>query len=666
MSIVRNAKKQDFDYYLTNLDWDDGTPIDRDIHQFTRNDVFDHTYEKPGFYSVKGLVFKFERVMIDITPKRTDGLMPVSNIGANQFAYWEQKTADDGDKEIRSKETISSLSSSLSEIKIRDGFEESSWIIKHKTSVNHDVRIGSDEFRLIAGLDSSWKGCFIAPITNASPDEQQDGISIQIPIKMDISNIDVIYYEFEVNLANPNGENNPSEYAILERSHPPLISDDGDINPDYGVRFDSARFINGLGGNSNDSNRTELKDNGWQKISGYIFVQEPESIASNGSDISGLDYQILESMVMIFPRRRSDTPQDEDVISYIGVRGVTIRTPNTKNIFRPNEWQRFYSNMLVNPRDDYQSPLYEIDDFAMIGGVSEKSSHFKTLTALAAFDRDEKLYKNNSLISSYNPYDFIAIYDTMAKYNSEYYSEVLDSYTNPVHEDYAPYWKSDESIVEFKSLFDKKRIHNGLVDREYHGVLKDTELINVDISTTKVHKGVIPLWKQIGVTEENATPKNPALYDNITYWKNIIPKDYKLTDRSGFSKEPLEDPTKGSLTPRIPRLVWIIDEDDDQNWNGGYYWPQLPKMTKGGVFAEPIDLDQYGAGIITTDTPIDETLFNITFDADEVEELQDITDNYNIEYRVDGILDLDDNDRVELITKDISDTLEKDFDRQAF
>ena len=89
-------------------------------------------------------------------------------------------------------------------------------------------------------------------------------------------------------------------------------------------------------------------------------------------------------------------------------------------------------------------------------------------------------------------------------------------------------------------------------------------------------------------------------------------------------------------------------------------------MTKGGVFAEPIDLDQYGAGIITTDTPIDETLFNITFDADEVEELQDITDNYNIEYRVDGILDLDDNDRVELITKDISDTLEKDFDRQAF
>ena len=35
----RNVKKQDFDYYLTNLDWDDGSDIERDIKQFTRNDV---------------------------------------------------------------------------------------------------------------------------------------------------------------------------------------------------------------------------------------------------------------------------------------------------------------------------------------------------------------------------------------------------------------------------------------------------------------------------------------------------------------------------------------------------------------------------------------------------------------------------------------------------
>ena len=656
MAIIRNAKKQDFDYYLTNIDWDDGTEIDREIHLFTRNDVFDHTYEKPGFYSVNGLVFKFERVMIEATPPMSENM----NTG------WKTVIVD-GEFRVESRETITALSSSLSEFRTRDRYEDDPWTITHKSGVEHDVKIidvanstiglpvfGSDV------LPPDWANTIVAPITNAASDEQPDGMSIQIPIKMDISDIDVIYYSFEVNLANPNGEDNPSEYAILERSHPPKVDEGIGPEPDWGIQFNSSKFIEGMGGNSTDANRdTEVKNGGWQTVSGYIFVQEPPSMtATDGSDISDLDWQIHYTYIFIFPRRRSDTPQDVNVTSYIGLRNLTIRTPNTKNIIRPNEWQRFYSNIIVNPRDDYQSPLYELNDFAMIGGVSEKSSHFKTLTALASFDNDDKEYRNNSLISSYNPYDFIAIYDTMAKYNADYYNDVLDPYTNPIHEDYAPYWKSENG--ENKSLFDKKRINSGIVDRDFHGVLQDTELIDVDISTTKVHKGVIPLWEQMGLQEENNVPTEQI------YWKNIIPKDYKLTDRGGFSKEPLEDPTKGSITPRIPRLVWVIDEEDDQTWNGDYYWPQLPKMTKGGVFAEPVDLNQYGAGIITSDQPIEETIFNLTFDADDVEELLDITDNYNIEYRVDGLLDLGDDKRVDILTNDISDTLEKDFDRQAF
>ena len=65
MAIVRNAKKKDFDYYLTNLDWDDGTEIDRSIKQFDRNEVFDHTYEKPGFYTITGTVFNSNGFHID-------------------------------------------------------------------------------------------------------------------------------------------------------------------------------------------------------------------------------------------------------------------------------------------------------------------------------------------------------------------------------------------------------------------------------------------------------------------------------------------------------------------------------------------------------------------------------------------------------------------------
>ena len=74
---MRNIKRKDFDYYLTNLDWDDGSDIERDVKQFTRNDVFEHTYERPGFYSIKGLVFKYNELMVNALPpaslNMTDG-----------------------------------------------------------------------------------------------------------------------------------------------------------------------------------------------------------------------------------------------------------------------------------------------------------------------------------------------------------------------------------------------------------------------------------------------------------------------------------------------------------------------------------------------------------------------------------------------------------------
>ena len=106
--------------------------------------------------------------------------------------------------------------------------------------------------------------------------------------------------------------------------------------------------------------------------------------------------------------------------------------------------------------------------------------------------------------------------------------------------------------------------------------------------------------------------------------------------------------------------------DIDEFWNGNYYWPQLPKMTKGGVFSESVDVNQYGDGIITSEKPTAESLLNITFDIGDVDELQDITNNYIIQYKVDGVLDLDENGRVELLTEDVTDTLELDFNRQAF
>ena len=34
---------------------------------------------------------------------------------------------------------------------------------------------------------------------------------------------------------------------------------------------------------------------------------------------------------------------------------------------------------MVNPREDYDSPLYEENNFCMIGGLSKESTHYKSL-----------------------------------------------------------------------------------------------------------------------------------------------------------------------------------------------------------------------------------------------------------------------------------------------
>ena len=170
-------------------------------------------------------------------------------------------------------------------------------------------------------LPDCWVNTIIAPIEKRT-EGRTINIRIQIPINLDISDIDMIYYSFEVNLPNPNGEDSPSQYQIHERSNPPMIEStssleddvsDDIVITDYDVRFDSVRYVDGIGGNSTDADRDELENGGWRTFSGYIFVQEPDSIASNGSNISELPYQINYSSIEISPRYPDDTPQDEDI-----------------------------------------------------------------------------------------------------------------------------------------------------------------------------------------------------------------------------------------------------------------------------------------------------------------------------------------------------------------
>ena len=55
------------------------------------------------------------------------------------------------------------------------------------------------------------------------------------------------------------------------------------------------------------------------------------------------------------------------------------------------------------------------------------------------------------------------------------------------------------------------------------------------------------------------------------YWQNIIPEDYNLLNREGITIDDNEIE---------------IDENASQDWDGGYYYPVLPKLDRYGKFIE--------------------------------------------------------------------------------
>ena len=71
----------DFEYYVTNLDWDDGSPIQYTSQPliFDRSVNFNHQYNLPGFYKIKGLIFKKALQTVNIYPPTQGSLGFIEN-----------------------------------------------------------------------------------------------------------------------------------------------------------------------------------------------------------------------------------------------------------------------------------------------------------------------------------------------------------------------------------------------------------------------------------------------------------------------------------------------------------------------------------------------------------------------------------------------------------
>ena len=193
------------------------------------------------------------------------------------------------------------------------------------------------------------------------------------------------------------------------------------------------------------------------------------------------------------------------------------------------------------------------------------------------------------------------------------------------------------------------KIHNGFVNKNYQNTFEGTGLNNFDLATTKIYKGVKPMWEQLGF--QNSGSNIPT---DMTYWQNIIPKDFTIINLSGVEN------VSGSL----------VISSDEQNWEDGYLYPILPSLNESGIFDGPVNVDtSYGdsnASITNVNDRDENIILNVDFDQTTTDDLSDKTNLSKVEYNQDFELSLDEDLRLKIEGLIIPDGIEKNKDEQAF
>ena len=430
--------------------------------------------------------------------------------------------------------------------------------------------------------------------------------------------------------------NNPTRYLIRITAAPPVVDEDGNdtMTVDWGNSIDVDDFVVGT--------------NSWETYTGQFYART--RYVRLNVDVRQLDhtkdYRPMPDLSDLPLSLQEGSGVEEfltNVIDGYGafpwsfyIKNIEMNFQNNSDLLFPLQWEKFKSNFIVNPKPNYNSPLYEKNNFLLIGGLSKDSFHFKTLASLVGYDFESLVPRENFNFEKYNPYDVITALDTLAKYDSSLYNEYLNPYV--------------EEVYSYGQL-----IHNGVVNTKWHGTFENTELKQTDIGAVKMFKGVKPMWQQLGFSDDKFDRPNKNYY-----WNNIH-KD-GLEERDGIIQRDLPDPKKGALTPRIPRKEFIVDEESSQEWNSGGYWPNLPKFNKLGVLSDVYPPSKeptmsYGndnSSIESIQDSDSSLIFELGFD----DELTDNTENFQVKLNTDFKLIVDDNGRISKEAEDFSDAIE--------
>ena len=213
-------------------------------------------------------------------------------------------------------------------------------------------------------------------------------------------------------------------------------------------------------------------------------------------------------------------------------------------------------------------------------------------------------------------------------------------------------------------------IHNGFVNKKYHDSFKDTGLNDTDITTTKMYKGVKSMWEHLGFKNDDSDMPNQN-----NYWQNIIPKDFTYFNLSGIETNDvdIDDDIGVSAGIKTPRqsYVEISINDEEQVWDGDYYYPVLPKLNTFGMFEQDVNVETtYGSASMAPITNLNEQdnnlILNIDFDQTTTDDLIDKTNLSKLNYIQDFEVSLDNDLRLKTDTLIIPDGIEKNNSEQAF
>jgi len=219
------------------------------------------------------------------------------------------------------------------------------------------------------------------------------------------------------------------------------------------------------------------------------------------------------------------------------------------------------------------------------------------------------------------------------------------------------------------------KIHNGLINRNLENSFKDSGLNDFDLATTKMYKGVKPMFEQLGFVNPNFDKPNEQMY-----WKNVIPTDFNYFNLSGIEIQTIETDdavsegvgvgvTTGIKLPRQSYNKIVIDEDVEQVWDDGYYYPVLPQLNKFGVYEEEVDVNLYGGEnppITNLDESDDNLILHLDLGESNTDGIIDKTDLNKVDYNQDFELKLDDDLRLFKSTTNTPDPIEKNKSEQPF